>query len=84
MFLPQVMVPPTVLAVYHAFAFACKVNQVRSTGLWQRYGARAHSWLATHQVMQLDAMLLAAVAVLSNAQPCVLHLCARLQTHVEV
>ncbi|KAL3155350.1 hypothetical protein ABBQ38_010911 [Trebouxia sp. C0009 RCD-2024] len=52
MFLPQqsvslVVVPITVLAVYHAFAYCAK--NVSNNGLWRRYGMRAHAFLASHQ-----------------------------------
>ena len=44
----QVLVPVTVLAVYHAFAY-CAKNFSRNK-LWKRYGVKAHSFLAAHQV----------------------------------
>ncbi|KAL3138496.1 hypothetical protein ABBQ32_006286 [Trebouxia sp. C0010 RCD-2024] len=52
MFLPQqsvslVVVPITVLAVYHAFAYYAK--NVSNNGLWRRYGMQAHAFLASHQ-----------------------------------
>jgi hypothetical protein len=44
----QVIVPITVLAVYHAFAYCAKTFP--NNTLWQNYGVRAHSFLAAHQV----------------------------------
>ena len=44
----QVIVPITVLAVYHAFAYCAKTFP--NNPLWQKYGVRAHSFLAAHQV----------------------------------
>jgi hypothetical protein len=44
----QVIVPITVLAVYHAFAYCAKTFP--NNTLWQKYGVRAHSFLAAHQV----------------------------------
>ena len=44
----QVIVPITILAVYHAFAYCAK--SFPNNTLWQKYGVRAHSFLAAHQV----------------------------------
>ncbi|DBA71096.1 hypothetical protein WJX79_005075 [Trebouxia sp. C0005] len=62
MFLPQqsvslVIVPITILAVYHAFAYCAKT--FTSNALWQKYGVRAHSFLAAHQ---RDALMYNAAA----------------------
>ncbi|KAL0051302.1 hypothetical protein WJX82_005382 [Trebouxia sp. C0006] len=61
-FLPQqsvslVIVPITVLAVYHAFAYCAKTFP--NNTLWQNYGVRAHSFLAAHQ---RDALMYNAAA----------------------
>ncbi|DBB00089.1 hypothetical protein WJX77_010537 [Trebouxia sp. C0004] len=42
-----VIVPITVLAVYHTFAYCAKTFP--NNTLWQKYGVRAHSFLAAHQ-----------------------------------
>lgn len=44
----QVLVPITVLAVYHAFAYCAK--NFSHNKLWRQYGVKAHSFLARHQV----------------------------------
>lgn len=44
----QVIVPITVLAVYHAFAYGAK--NFPNNASWRRYGVPAHSFLAAHQV----------------------------------
>ena len=46
----QVLVPITVLAVYHCFAFVANQERVQTTAVWQKYGMPAHRWLAAHQV----------------------------------
>ena len=45
----QAAVPFVVLAAYHAAAFAAQ--KYGHTQLWQRYGRRAHAFLASNQVM---------------------------------
>ena len=44
----QVAVPYAVLAAFHASAFASQA--FGRSGLWQKYGRRAHLWLAGNQV----------------------------------
>lgn len=50
----QVVVPITVLAVYHAFAYCAK--NIPNNILWRRFGVRAHAFLASHQVHQRSCM----------------------------
>ena len=45
----QAVVPIWVLALYHSFAYAA--SRFGGSALWQRYGARAHSFLSAAQVM---------------------------------
>ena len=48
MMLVQVLVPVTILAVYHAFAYSAKTFS--NHRLWKQYGVKAHAFLAAHQV----------------------------------
>lgn len=46
----QVLVPITVLASYHWFAYVRQQDRIRSLSLWQRFGEPAHGWLVARQV----------------------------------
>ena len=52
----QVIVPITVLAVYHAFAYCAK--NFPNNRLWRKFGVRAHSVLASRQVLNHGLSLL--------------------------
>ena len=48
----QAVVPIWILALYHFFAYGA--SHFGGSVLWQRYGARAHSFLSAAQVMHFS------------------------------
>ncbi|KAK9809760.1 hypothetical protein WJX73_003583 [Symbiochloris irregularis] len=44
-----VLMPPTVLALYHVSAYLSQVDSIRTSWPWRKYGARMHAWMAANQ-----------------------------------
>lgn len=74
----QVIVPITILAVYHAFAYCAKT--FTSNALWQKYGVRAHSFLAAHQVCHVLLHLHIVMQEVCCMSGCVMIMCSLTNT----